>query len=152
MQRLERVGSGMRNWLNLVAVLLLALMIAAPASAFGKRKKGGQLEAMQLAYATAIRWGEFEEAWQLVDPAYREAHPMTELAFERYKQIEISGYTDKNSSLSQDGNVLRNVELRVINKHTMAERSLRYREEWRWDPEAKRWWLVVGLPDLWDGE
>jgi hypothetical protein len=48
--------------------------------------------------------------------------------------------------------VLRNVELRVINKHNMAERSLRYREEWRWDPEAKRWWLVVGLPDLWDGE
>ncbi|MDR6841669.1 hypothetical protein [Pseudoxanthomonas sacheonensis] len=142
----------MRKWLNLLAVLLLALMVAAPASALGKRKKGGQLEAMQLAYATAIRWGEFEEAWQLVDPAYREAHPMTELAFERYKHIEISGYTDKNSSVSEDGNVLRNVELRVINKHNMAERSLRYREEWRWDPVAKRWWLVVGLPDLWNGE
>ena len=88
----------MRKWLNLLAVLLLALMVAAPADALGKRKKGSQLEAMQLAYATAIRWGEFEEAWQLVDPAYREAHPMTELEFERYKQVEISGYTDKNSS------------------------------------------------------
>jgi hypothetical protein len=142
----------MRKWLNLLAVLLLALMVVAPASAAGKRKKGSQLEAMQLAYATAIRWGEFEEAWQLVDPAYREAHPMTELAFERYQQVQISGYTDKNSSVSEEGNVLRNVELRVINKHTMAERSLRYREEWHWDPEAKRWWLVVGLPDLWDGE
>jgi hypothetical protein len=142
----------MRKWLNLLAVLLMALMVVAPASAAGKRKKGSQLEAMQLAYATAIRWGEFEEAWQLVDPAYREAHPMTELAFERYQQVQISGYTDKNSSVSEEGNVLRNVELRVINKHTMAERSLRYREEWHWDPEAKRWWLVVGLPDLWDGE
>lgn len=145
-------GLDMRKWLNLLAVLLLALMVAAPASALGKRKKGSQLEAMQLAYATAIRWGEFEEAWQLVDPAYRDAHPMTELAFERYQQVQISGYTDKNSSVSENGNVLRNVELRVINKHTMAERSLRYREEWHWDPEAKRWWLVVGLPDLWDGE
>lgn len=152
MQRLGTVGSDMRKWLNLLAVLLLALVVAAPADALGKRKKGSQLEAMQLAYATAIRWGEFEEAWQLVDPAYREAHPMTELAFERYKQIEISGYTDKNSSVAEDGNVLRNVELRVINKHNMAERSLRYREEWRWDPEANRWWLVVGLPDLWNGE
>ncbi|HET6782772.1 MAG TPA: hypothetical protein VFH12_02965 [Pseudoxanthomonas sp.] len=142
----------MRQWLNLLAVLLLALMVAAPAGAQGKRKKSGQLEAMQTAYATAIRWGEFEDAWQLVDPAYRDAHPMTELAFERYQQVQISGYIDKNSSVSEDGNVLRNVELRVINKHTMAERSLRYREEWRWDPEARRWWLVVGLPDLWDGE
>ena len=152
MQRLGRVGSKMRKWLNVLALLSLALMVAAPAGAIGKRKKGGQLEELQLAYATAIRWGEFEQAWELVDPAYREEHPMTELEFERYKQIEISGYTDKISSLSPEGNVLRNVELRVINKHTMAERSLRYREEWRWDPEAKRWWLVVGLPDLWNGE
>lgn len=142
----------MRKLLNLLAVFMLVLLVAAPASALGKRKKGGQLEAMQTAYATAIRWGEFEDAWQLVDPAYRQAHPMTELAFERYQQVQISGYTDKNSTVGEDGHVVRNVELRVINKHTMAERSLRYREEWRWDPEAKRWWLAVGLPDLWDGE
>jgi hypothetical protein len=152
MQRWGTERLDMRKWLNLLAVLLLALMVVAPAGAVGKRKKGSQLEAMQTAYATAIRWGEFEDAWQLVDPAYRQAHPMTELAFERYRQVQISGYTDKNSSVSEDGNVLRNVELRVINRHTMAERTLRYREEWRWDPEAKRWWLAVGLPDLWDGE
>ena len=142
----------MRKLLNVLAVVMLVLMVATPASALGKRKKGGQLEAMQTAYATAIRWGEFEDAWQFVDPAYREAHPMTDLAFERYRQVQISGYTDKNSTVGENGNVVRNVELRVINKHTMAERSLRYREEWRWDPETKRWWLAVGLPDLWDGE
>ncbi|HYM85513.1 MAG TPA: hypothetical protein VET30_02135 [Pseudoxanthomonas sp.] len=142
----------MRRWLHLLAMSLALLVVAAPADALGKRKKGNQLEAMQLAYATAIRWGEFEEAWQLVEPAYRDAHPMTELAFERYQQVEISGYNDKNSVLAEDGSVLRNVELRVINRHTMAERTLRYREQWRWDDEAKRWWLVVGLPDLWDGE
>ena len=48
--------------------------------------------------------------------------------------------------------VERVVELRVINKHTMAERTERYIERWRWDPDAKRWWLVVGLPDLWKGQ
>ena len=142
----------MRKWQNLLAVFLLALMVAAPADALGKRKKGGQLEAMQMVYATAIRWGEFEDAWQYVDPIYRQAHPMTELAFERYQQVQVSGYTDKGSTVAEDGSVVRNIELRVINKHTMAERSVRYREQWRWDPEAKRWWLAVGLPDLWDGE
>jgi len=141
----------MRKWLNL-AVILMALLVVAPADAAGKRKRGSQLEQMQNAYAAAIRWGDFEQAWQLVDPVYREAHPMTPLAFERYQQVQVSGYADKNSSVADDGSVLRNVELRVINKHTMAERSLRYQEQWRWDPEAKRWWLVVGLPDLWNGE
>jgi len=145
-------GLNMRRGINLLAVLLLALMVVAPANAAGKRKKSSQLESMQGAYAAAIRWGEFEQAWELVDPVYRAAHPMTELEFERYQQVQISGYTDKNSSVAEDGAVIRNMELRVINKHTMAERSLRYREEWRWDPEAKRWWLAVGLPDLWDGE
>ncbi|MEP6907330.1 MAG: hypothetical protein ABI858_05020 [Pseudoxanthomonas sp.] len=142
----------MRRGLKLVAVLMLVVLVVAPASALGKRKKGSQLEAMQLAYATAIRWGEFEEAWQLVDPAYRDAHPMSEMAFERYQQVQISGYTDRNNSVAANGNVVRSVELRIINKHTMAERSERYREEWRWDETSKRWWLVVGLPDLWSGE
>ncbi|MET0893103.1 MAG: hypothetical protein ABWY01_05990 [Pseudoxanthomonas sp.] len=142
----------MRGWLKILAVLMLALVVAAPAGALAKRKKGGQLDAMQAAYAAAIRWGEFEQAWELVDPAYRQAHPMSELAFERYQQVQISGYSDRNSILADDGSVIRNVELRVINKHTMAERTLRYREQWRWDADAKRWWLVVGLPDLWDGE
>lgn len=142
----------MRRGLNLLAVLLLALLVVAPASAFGKRKKGSQLDATQTAYATAIRWGEFEQAWEFLDPAYREAHPMTELGFERYKQIEVSGYADRGSVAGADGSVVRNIELRVINRHTMAERSLRYREQWRWDQEARRWWMVLGLPDLWDGE
>jgi hypothetical protein len=146
-------GDGrMRGGLKLLAVLLLALVVAAPASALGKRKKGSQLDAAQTAYAAAIRWGEFEQAWEFLDPAYRVAHPMNELGFERYKQIEISGYTDRDSVAGENGSVVRNIELRVINRHTMAERSLRYREQWRWDPEAKRWWMVLGLPDLWDGE
>lgn len=128
---------------------LLAAWLPAGAQKFSQR---GRLQEVQDAYAASIRWGEFENAWKAVDPAYRTEHPMTELEFERYQQVQISGYRDLNSSGGPDGTVERNVELRVINKHTMAERTLRYRERWRWDPEAKRWWLVVGLPDLWNGE
>ncbi len=152
MQALHAEGIDMRRWLYVLMVVVLGLMLAAPASAVGKRKKNSQLESMQLAYATAIRWGAFEEAWQLVDPAYRDAHPMSELAFERYQQVQISGYTDKTTSVEPDGSVIRTIELRVINKHTMAERTERYREQWRWDDASKRWWLAAGLPDLWKGE
>ena len=143
----------MRKVLKVVALLAVLLCMAAPAAAAGKKyKQGAQLEKLQASYAASIRWGDFEDAWQLVDPVYREAHPMSELAFERYQQIQISGYSDRNTTVTPEGDVVRNVELRVINKHTMAERTLRYREQWRWDPADKRWWLVVGLPDLWNGE
>lgn len=127
------------------------LAVLAPAAAQSRLQRG-KLQQVQDAYAASIRWGDFENAWQAVDPAYRAEHPMTELEFERYKQIQISGYRDLSTRGEPDGTVERAVELRVINKHTMAERTERYVERWRWDPEAKRWWLVVGMPDLWKGQ
>lgn len=133
-------------------LLALALVLVLAPAAAQSRLQRGKLQQVQDAYAAAIRWGDFENAWQAVDPAYKAEHPMTELEFERYQQVQISGYRDLMTSGGPDGTVERAVELRVINKHTMAERTMRYRERWRWDPEAKRWWLVVGLPDLWNGE
>ena len=127
------------------------LAVLTPAGAQSRLQRG-KLQQVQDAYAASIRWGDFENAWQAVDPAYRAEHPMTELEFERYKQIQISGYRDLSTRGGPDGTVERAVELRVINKHTMAERTERYVERWRWDPEAKRWWLVVGMPDLWKGQ
>ena len=127
------------------------LAVLAPAAAQSRLQRG-KLQQVQDADAASIRWGDFENAWQAVDPAYRAEHPMTELEFERYKQIQISGYRDLSTRGGPDGTVERAVELRVINKHTMAERTERYVERWRWDPEAKRWWLVVGMPDLWKGQ
>lgn len=136
--------------LILLAVLLLAA--ALPAAAQTTRKQGRQLEQIQYAYSNAIRWGEFEEAWQMVDPTYRQANPMSALALERYGQVQVSGYAERTAERAADGSITRNVDMRVINRHTMAERGLRYQEQWRWDPEARRWWLAVGLPDFWNGE
>lgn len=154
MQRTGRQEiQAMRKLMLLMATLAVLLLAVVPAQAAGKRQpNAAQLTKLQSAYAAAIRWGEFEQAWELVDPAYRLAHPVTELAFERYRQIQVSGYSDRTTSLADNGDVVRNIELRVINRHTMAERTVRYREQWRWDPVTKRWWLAVGLPDLWDGQ
>ena len=134
-------------WIRLkirLAVLLLAL-----AGCDGKQKNA--LLAAQNAYASAIRWGEYESAWQRVDPEYREQHPLTELDLERYAQVQISAYRDLDSTVLPDGSPARLIEIGVINRHTQAERSVRYREEWRWDPEKKTWWVRQGLPDLWAG-
>ena len=123
----------------------LALLAGCPKSA----SKGTALEEIQYAYSAAIRWGDFEGAWNLVDPKVREEHPLTDIDFSRYKQVQISGYRDQGGMVAANGEVVRDIEIGVINRNTLAERSVRYRERWRYDEAAKTWWLTSGLPDLW---
>lgn len=137
----------------LLSVLLLALLatLASPADAAKRRQRAG-LEQAQEAWSSAVRWSEFEAAWEMVDPALRAERPLTELELERYRQLQVSSYREGGNGVLDDGIVVRNVEIGVVNRHTQAERSVRYQERWRWDPQAKRWWNVAGLPDFWDGK
>ncbi|MCA1714696.1 MAG: hypothetical protein LC715_06190 [Gammaproteobacteria bacterium] len=136
-----------KTWL----LLLLAAFALAGCASGGRQMS--ELDKAQYAYSAAIRWGDFEGAWQLVDPEFRKAHPMTDLQFARYQQIQISGYRDLAATVSADNTTAaREIQIGVINKHNMTERSTRYTERWRYDPQAKSWWLTVGLPDFWQGE
>lgn len=132
-----------------LAVLCL-LTVASCASAGGKSNK---LEQAQYTWSAAIRWGDFEGAINMIDPAVREKAPPTALQLERYKQVQISAYRDIGTSTDMKaGKSVRDIEIGVINRHTMAERTVRYREIWQWDKEAKTWWITSELPDLWDGQ
>ena len=134
------------KWL---ATGLMVLVLAACATSSDKRSA---LEEMQYDYSAAIRWGNFEGAWNVVDLEYRKKHPKTALEFERYNQIQVSGYTELAAQVSPDKlNARREIQIGVINKHTMTERSIRYTEEWRYDPATKTWWITSGLPDFWAG-
>lgn len=131
-----------------VLLLLAVLMLAACA---GNKKMSG-LQRLQYAYSAAIRWGDFEGAWNLVDPEYRQANPMTELEFERYNHVQISAYRERGAQVLDDGTAVREIEIGVINRHNMTERSARYTEQWRYDPATGQWWISNGLPDLWAGQ
>ncbi|MFC3551886.1 hypothetical protein ACFOLC_12825 [Lysobacter cavernae] len=136
---------------RLIQAALLLCLLAVAGGAVASRKTD-KLDANQYAWSGAIRWGDFEGAWNLVDPKIREAQPVSDLEFERYKQVQITSYRDRGSNLDKKaGTAVRDVEIGVVNRHTLAERSVRYREQWRWDEEGKTWWLTTGLPDLWDG-
>jgi hypothetical protein len=131
---------------SILLACCLAVLVGCPKSA----SKGTALDEIQYAYSAAIRWGDFEGAWNLVDPKVREEHPLTDLDFSRYKQVQISGYRDLGGTLSPAGEAVREIEIGVINRNTLAERTVRYRERWRYDEAAGTWWLTSGLPDLWD--
>ena len=129
--------------------LVPALLLGGCAS---NSTRGTALHRVQYAYSAAIRWGDFEGAWQLVDPEYRKEHPLTDLELARYKQIQVSAYRELASEVGEDDIAMREIQMGVVNRHTLVERNLRYTERWRYDPEAKTWWLTVGLPDLWQGD
>ena len=139
----------MRRLIQLAAVAVLALLSAFALPVVAKSKMD-QLQSNQYAWAGAIRWGDFEGALSLVDPAYREAHPTTDLELRRYEQVQITAYRERASTADKKGGVaMRDVEIGVLNRHTQAERTVRYREEWRCNEEDKKWWITTGLRDLW---
>ncbi len=131
--------------------LSAALLGVAGCASMGN--EGNLLDTAQYAWSGAIRWGDFEGAMNLVDPKLRGEHPPTSMELERYKQVQISAYRDLGASADlKAGTATRDIEIGVINRHTQSERRVRYREQWRWDPAAKTWWLTTGLPDLWSGQ
>ena len=138
----------MSRWLlRCLLLCCLALLAGCPKSA----SKGSALDEAQYSYSAAIRWGDFEGAWSLVDPEVRKKHPLTDIELSRFKQIQVSGYHELGSQILED-RARREIEIGVINRNTMAERSLRYTEEWRFDAASKTWWLTSGLPDFWAGD
>lgn len=135
---------------RLPALLLLALL-AGCASGGGTQRDA--LDRAQYAWSAAVRWNDFEGAVNLIDPDKRDTLAPTDLQMERYKQVQISGYRDVGASADpKAGEAVRDIQIGVINRHTQAERTVRYRERWRWDAEAKTWWNTSGLPDLWAGQ
>lgn len=125
-------------------VLALVMLLAACATAGQRSPRDETL----YNYVSAVRWSDFDVAAKFLDPRVLEVRPMTDLELERYRQFQVSGYEVKSASEPAEGEYLQVVEIRVVNRHTQVEKVLTDRQRWRWDPEAKRWWLASGLPDL----
>ena len=128
------------------APLLLIVLTLLSGCASTSKQSNALVEA-QHAWSGAVRWNDFRTAWQMVDPDYREAHPMSDLEFSRYEQLQVTGYRPEEGAGSADGTT-RSIRSGVVNRHTMTERTVRYTEQWHWDETAQHWWNTSGLPDL----
>lgn len=141
--------------LRYVLICLLSLVIAAmPMTGAAQKMKFKQARALQEVqelYSKAIRWNDFEGAWNVLDPAYREAHPIIDVEFSRYEQIQVTGFEALDSRTLPDGSIERAVRIDVVNRNTLSQRTMRFTERWRYDAKIKRWWLISGLPDFWQG-
>jgi hypothetical protein len=131
--------------------LLLALLVSAAVlagCATGQSSQSRKRDMLLRSYASAIRWSEFEQAWGFLSPQLRESTPLTDLELERFKQVQVVGYTELSRDVGDDGSISQRVEIRLVNRHTQVERVVIDKQRWSYDPEAKRWWLESGLPDF----
>jgi hypothetical protein len=133
----------------LIAVLSTAFAAAcANLSMQHMQSKETILEDTLKNYAATIRWGDMLQAQAFVDPAYRQAHPLSDLDMQRYRQVQVTAYNDQPAAPLNDNEIAQTVEIGLVNVNTQTARSIIDHQVWRYDEKQKRWWLMTGLPDI----
>ncbi len=127
-------------------MLLAAMLIFSACASTDSSKES--LRKTLYDYQAAIRWNELDAAIGFVDPDTLAEKPITDLERERFKQVQFVSYELKSTAPLGENEIERLVELRFVNRHNQAERTLQVRERWRLNTDNKRWMLVSGLPDL----
>lgn len=128
-----------------ITALALALVLAGCGAVDTKRSPR---EEALYNYVSAIRWSDFDAAVGFIDPLTLETDPISDIDRERYKQFQVTGYEVRSVKQLSPEEMEQVVEIRVVNRNTLVEKVTTDRQRWRWDEEAKRWWLVSGLPKL----
>ena len=127
---------------------LFAIALLALSGCFPAKNDALLLDDTLASYASAIRWGNVEDALSFIDPEVLKAHPVSKLDLERFHQVQITTYNDQPPVRVNDVEVRQVVEIGLVNKNTQAARSILDKQVWRLDEKAKRWWLMSRLPDI----
>lgn len=127
---------------------LLTLALCVGCSAMTTQSESRALETTLVAYANAIRWGDFEQALAFVDKETLKEHPLSATDMERYKQVKVAAYTEQPPEPVRAHEVRQIVQISLVNINTQTERSIVDKQLWRYDEEGKHWHLISGLPDI----
>ncbi|WP_017463067.1 hypothetical protein [Dyella ginsengisoli] len=134
----------MRRIARITAVAALLLVAGCATD-----QRNQTLTATLNAYASTVRWGNPANAEQFVDPAIRKEHPLTPIELSRFTQYRVSDYDDGSGPVPTGENEVKQVvRIGIVNVHTQVERTLVDRQTWKYDPQAKHWWLTTPLPDF----
>lgn len=112
------------------------------------QNKNQSLDTTIEAYRAALRWGDFEGAWTYVDPAVRADHPLTPQQKAQYATVRVAEYETPGPVATGPDTVEQTAQISLIVKSTQQVYEVLDHQTWRWDAQAKRWWLESGLPDV----
>ncbi|HEX5960046.1 MAG TPA: hypothetical protein VFY97_02220 [Rhodanobacteraceae bacterium] len=99
-------------------------------------------------YAAALRWGDFESAWNYVDPAVRAAHPLTARQKALYDTVRVAEYDTPGPHATGEDTIAQTAQISLIVKSSQQVFDVLDHQRWRWDAQAGHWWLESGLPDI----
>jgi hypothetical protein len=127
---------------------LLSIALLVLSGCFQAKNNALLLDDTLANYASAIRWGNIDDALSFVDPETLKAHPVSKLDIERYHQVQVTTYNDQAPVRVNDTEVRLIVEIGLVNTNTQAARTIIDKQLWRLDEKANRWYLMSGLPDI----
>lgn len=131
-----------------IARIAVVAMTALLAACGGVGSEKNKMEETLYLYAGAVRWGEVEQILAFHDPKVLEESPPEAMELERWRQLRVTGYRSRAREPQPDGTIVQFAQIEFMNRHTQTTSALVDREVWRFDEEAKRWWLTSGLPNL----
>lgn len=139
-------SSPRRHRIALFPVALAATMAATLTSGcatYKEDRRQDALEAATNAYAAALRWGYYETAIGYLHPDKRKSADVAkDLANMRVTRYDVV----QPPIPSGDTSAVQVVQIDYLHQDIQRIKSLSDRQEWRYEPDTKTWWLYSGLP------
>lgn len=133
----------MNKIVTLVRTVGCLLLLGLAACAVKEQQQLEDLQTVLIRYEKTIRWGEFELANSMRDADLRTALPEKG----NYGKIKVTSYrVIQSPSPNAMGLLEQLVAIGYVNNTSQLERTIKDRQLWRYDEEARRWWLGSELP------
>jgi hypothetical protein len=128
-----------------ITIIICSLLAACG----GRMSKKQSLDHTLYQYEKVMRWAQYDNAMSYFSPDMDEDQQPSRLDIDRLRQFNISSYTASPILPGEsEDTITQNVQIKFYNIHTKRERVVIDQQVWQYDEEAKRWWLMSGLPDL----
>jgi uncharacterized protein YceK len=125
---------------NLLLMLLAAVLLGGCGTVTDSRKTD-LLEATLSRYASALRWGYYESAFSLRDPANAQ-EPLPDA-----KNLRVTSYEVAQPPIMQDPlTAVQVVQIEYVLEDEQRVRKILDQQQWRYDQEKKTWWLTSPIP------
>ncbi len=125
------------------AAVLATLLCTSGCATYQEDRRQDALEAATNAYAAALRWGYYETAVGYLHPEKRKVvdvpKALTNIRLTRYDVVQPPIKTSETERVQV-------VQIDYLHEDVQSVHSLSDRQTWRYEPEAKSWWLYSGLP------
>ena len=128
----------------LTAIILFALAaLLSSCQSFQDVKQKKQYSNLSQTFRQAILWSDFEYASEFLADGYKKNEKVEPV----YDEIKVTAFEEKRMVVDTEINTIEQVaEIRYYWVDRMVEKSITEHFIWEWDPEAKKWFLISGLP------